>query len=308
MRRFAVEVLSVAIICSLADPAFAFTSKGVQTVSVSASGVTDTTSLSAIQVVTQGTADTPTTLTFGTSGNTFRNSGAALKIDLTSNAAGNRLIIYTNNLSGSAVPQAQLDTGAGIDGGGLVGTTDKSQIVPLLWAMEQTNVAHNFGSTVGDDEVFVTDKAHVRTFITVVPGQAKNGTLDNMLLKMCDATATPPIPPTNIVNDGLYTQYFGAVGQNLDVCSNEAGLVTINGVTIAAGAKIPQAEELSKNIAVIAFGFLGKTGTAPNLSTPNPSDTMSITAPFYMPIAADFRFAPAQNYATSTLTVELVTQ
>ena len=308
MRRFAVEALSVAIICSLADPAFAFTSKGMQTVSVSASGVADTTLLSPVVVVAQGTADTPATLGFGTGGNTFRNSGDALKIDLTSNAAGNRLIIYTDNLSGSANPQAQLNTGTGIDGGGLVGVTDKSQIVPLLWALEQTNAAHNFGATVGDDEVFVTDKAHVRTFVTVVPGQTMGGTLDNMALKMCDAAATQPIPVANIPNDGLYTQYFGIGGQNRDVCSNEAGPVTINGVTIAAGAKIPQAEELSKNIAVVAFGFIGKIGTAPKLSTPDPTDTMTLTAPFYMPVAADFRNAPAQNYATSTLTVELVTQ
>ncbi len=309
MKRILIALIGAAAVFSLAVHAEAFTSKAKSTISVSASGVTDSSSLAPIAVVAQGTADTPATLSFGTGGNTFRNSGAALKITVSSNAAGNRLIIYTDNLSATASPKAAIDTGKGNDAGGLVGVTDPSRNVPVLWALNQTNTIYNFTTAViGDDEVFVTDRAHVRTFVTVVPGQAQNGVLDNLPTKMCDPTATPPVSVTNTPNDNLYPQYFGTLGQNLDVCSNAASPVVINGVTINPGAKIPQAEELSKNIAVVAFGFAGSTGTAPNLSTPDPTDTITLTSPFYMPLGADFRAAVAQNYATSTLTVELVTQ
>lgn len=310
MKRILIALLGAAAVFSLTVHAEAFTSKAKSTISVSASGVTDSSSLAPIAVVAQGTADTPATLGFGTGGNAFRDSDEALKITVSSNAAGNRLIIYTDNLSGTASPQAAIDTGTGNDAGGLIGVSDHSLNVPVLWALNQTNTNYGFTTaTIGDDEVYVTDRAHVRTYVTAVPGQAKNGVLDNLATKMCDATVTPPVSVTNTSNDGLYPQYFGAPGQNLDVCSNAGSPVVINGVTINPGDKIPQAEELSKNIAVVAFNFVGSTGTAPNLSTTaDPTDTIALASPFYLPIGADFRTAPAQDYATSTLTVELVTQ
>jgi hypothetical protein len=105
-----------------------------------------------------------------------------------------------------------------------------------------------------------------------------------------------------------YPQLFGNPGVfNSDLC-NAGGDITINGTFIAANAKVPFAEELSKNIAVVAHSCLGTQCTAPDLSTANPADTKTVNSPFFLPIAADFRFAPGQDYATSTLTLELVTQ
>lgn len=311
MKRSLLGLCSFAVVISLSSQAHAFTSKGKSTLSIGASGVTESTTFTTA-VVTQGTADpgTAATLTFGPGGNTFRDSGEAIRVDVNTNTAGNKVIIYTDNLAGTAVPQAQINTGTGIDGGGLVGVTDKTQTVPLLWVVKDTNTPDFVftTATIGDDETFIVDRAHVRTFVQVVPGQVKNGTLDNMLLKTCDPLATPPIPVTNIANDGLYTQYFGAVGQNLDVCSNEVAAVVINGVTINPGAPVPFAQELVKNISVVAFGFLGTSGTVTIPGATPPNNTATVTSPIFLPIGGDFRTAPAQDYATSTLTVELITQ
>jgi hypothetical protein len=78
-------------------------------------------------------------------------------------------------------------------------------------------------------------------------------------------------------------------------------------ITIAPNAKVPFGEELSKNIAVFGFGFINGSGNGTNTAALG-SAAVLVTSPIYLPIAADFRGAPAQTYTTSTLTVELVTQ
>lgn len=286
MRRIFMAVLGAAAVCSLAVTAEAFTSKQKSTISVTASGVTESTTFSTA-IVAQGTADTPATLSFGAGGNTFRDAGEAIKVTVNTNLAANRVIIYTDNLNAAAVPQAALDTSLGNDGGGLVGVTDRSQTVPMLWVVADTNVDHAFTTaTIGDDEIFITDRAHVATFTPV------GSVLDNQAMKRCADLVSVP----NAAGDGLYPQFFGGPAVNQDLCDQ------------TTGATIPQAQELSKNIAVVAFSFLGANGTAPDLSTPSPADSIAVTSPIYLPIGANFSTAPAQDYATSTLTVELVTQ
>lgn len=278
--------LNLVIPFLLAGQVEAFTSKQKSTISVSASGVTESTSFSTA-VVAQGTADTPATLGFGSGGNEFRDSGEAVKVTVSTNVAGNRVIIYTNNLAATANPKACLDTGTGIDGGGLVGATDCAQIVPLLWVIADTNVDHAFTTgTVGDDEIFITDRAHVASFTTVGSG------LDNQAMVLCRDPATPV---ANTLNNGLYPQLFGSPGLNEDLCN-------------AANPTQVVSQELSKNIAVVAHSFSGDTGTAPDLSTPNPADSISVTSPIYLPVGANFSTAAPQDYATNTLTLELVTQ
>lgn len=277
----------------LIPQAQAFTTKERVTLSVSASGVDESTTF-ATSVVTQG-AETATTLGFGNGGNTFRDSGAAIKVEVDTNVAGNRVIIYTNNLGAEASPQACVNTATGIDGGGLVGNTDCSQTVPIVWAVQDANADYTFtpnppqeafNATGASNGVFITDRAHVATFTSV--GSA----LDNQAMKRC----ADNVPVANTANDGLYPQFFGGAGQDLDLCDQ------------ASSEEIDAAEELSKNIAVVAFGFLEDGGTAPDLATANPADTITVTSPIYLPIGADFRDATAQSYSTNTLTVELVTQ
>jgi len=315
MKRILVALIGAAAVFSLTVGAEAFTSKQARSVSVTASGVTDTSVLQPLQVVQQGTADVAGTLTFGVGGNNFRDSGVALKVDGASNAAANRLIIYTNNLSATASPQAALDTGLGNDGGGLVGVTDRSKIVPLLWVIKDTNVDHVFTSaTIGDDEIYITDRAHVATYVDAVlagASAAEKQKLDTLAMKRCDDGTAVPNPDNagTALDPERYPQFFGSPGiVNSDLCSASAVAVTINGTTINPNAEIPFAKELSKNIAVVAFNCIGTACTAPDLSTPSPLDTISVTLPVYLPIGGDFRTAPAQDYATSTLTVDLVTQ
>ena len=286
MKRATVLMLAAAsMLAAGIRGAEAWDSKGKSVISVSG-GVQATTSF-ATQVVVQGTSDTPATIGFGTGGNDFRDSGEAVKVSVNTNVANNRIIIYTENLSATANPKACLDTSTGIDGGGLVGVTDCSQAVPLLWVVADTNVDHTFTTAViGDDEIFVTDHAHVASFTNT--GSA----LDNKAMVLCRNPATA-IP--NPANNGLYPQFFGNPGLNEDLCDAAAPTTVVS-------------QELSKNIAVVAHSFSGTVGTAPNLTTPDPADSITVTSPIYLPIGADFIGAAPQDYATSTLTLELVTQ
>lgn len=304
MKRLAVYVgLSVALGMGSSGPVEAFTSKEKVTISVEASGVAESTTFDADNIVTQGSGEpgTAATLGFGLAGNALRDSGEAIRVDVTTNLAANRLIISTDNRKAAADPKAcnssdqKISPEKGFDGGGLVGLTDCATAVPVVWAVRDNNedyaftpnaVQPSFQATGASNAVFVTDRAHAATFTT------KDGALDNQAMKRCSNNA----PVTNTAGDGLYPQFFGREGDNHDLCDQ------------ATGEKIREAEELSKNIAVVAFGFLGTSGTAPDVTTPVASDTISVTSPIFVPIAADFRDATAQNYSTNTLTVELVTQ
>lgn len=310
MKRLLVGLLGVLM---AGAPAEAYTSRQSRPVAVDASGIAEVAILDPVLVVAQGQGDTGATLGFGATGpNALRDSDEALRINLNTNLAGNRLIISTDNLSGTANPQAAVNTSTGLDGGGLVGVTDRSITVPLLWVIKDNNLVtdnHVFTTAaVGDDEVFIVDKAHVRTFVAAVSGQAQNGVLDNLATAFCSPSASHIVPPTNTVNDGLYPQYFGTTGQDQDICNASAGSVTIAGQVIPAGGKINVAEELNKNIAVVVFGCAGTACTAPDLTTPSGADSITVTSPFYLPLAADFRFAAGQLYDTNTLAVELITQ
>lgn len=316
MKRLIAGVTSLAVALMPAGQALAYTSKTkAAAISVVSSGVAPTQSLTSSIVLQGSNNDTGTasTLTFGAGGNTYRDSGRAIKVDVNTNLAANRILIYTDNLVAAAVPQCNLNTELGNDCGGLIGVTDKSQVVPMLWGVEEVNVDYTFGSTVGDNEVFITDRAHVTTYVdAALPGAsvAEKQKLDTLALKRCDTGASV----TNADNAGTladperYPQLFGSPGvSDSDLCNG--GLdITINGTFIAANAKVPFAEELSKNIAVVAFSCLGLVCTAPNLLTADPADSKTVNSPFFMPLAADFRTAPGQDYATSTLTLELVTQ
>ncbi len=306
MKRILSAILGSAMICVIAGQAEAFTSLDApETVPVGSATVTSTATLDVPVVVTQGSpTDAAGTINFGSGGNTFRDSGAALRVTLTTNAALNRLIIYTVNLDAGAVPQFCQNTALGNDGGGLVGTPtvafpDACELtVPLVWAVRDTNVDYTFTpdtttpSSIGaTNGVFITDRAHVRTFTTV------NSVLDNLATRFCSPTATHPVAPTNTASDGLYPQYFGQAGTALDICR------------LSDNTEIVEAQELSKNIAVVAFGFSGGNGTAPDVTTPSVLDTIPVASPIYIPVAADFRFATGGvTYGTNRLRVELVSQ
>ena len=254
-------------------------------------------------------------MTFGAGGNTYRDSQRAIRVDVNTNLAANRILFYTNNGPLTAVPQCALNTELGNDCGGLIGVIDKTQVVPLLWAVEDTNTPDfNFGASPSDaigNEVYITDRAHVTTYVDAVLGGAsvaEKEKLDILAMKMCDGGA----PVANADNAGTpadpqrYPQLFGSPGiVNSDLC-NAGADITINGTLIPANTKVLFSEELSKNIAVVAFSCLGTQCTAPDLTTPGLTKT--VNSPFFLPLAADFRSAPGQDYATSTLTLELVTQ
>lgn len=327
MRYFTRVALALVAALSLQAGSEAFTSRQKSSVSVTGSGVTATQGMT-LEHVTQGTGDPGTVvpaLSFGVGSNDFRDSGESIRIEVDTNLAGNRIIIYTDNLNGAiADPQAQVDTSTGIDGGGLVGVSDPKVTVPLLWALQDSNATnYAFASgIVGDDEIYVTDRAHVATFVDGVlagASAADKQALDTLPMRRCDdasVVANPDNAGTQ-ADPQRYPQFFGAPGIfNSDLCSGAVSAVTIAGVTMqpCAGApcpadsKVPFAEELSKNIAVVAFGCFGTACDAPNLATADPGDSITVTSPFYLPIAADFRDAPGQDYTTSTLTVDLVTQ
>lgn len=314
---------------SLAVQAEAFTSipgKKV-TVSASASGVTPVTTLTTT-IVKQLTG-AASALAFEGSGNDFRNSGEALQVGVSTNVAGNRLIIYTDNFAGNPAPCFDSANNnpalgpVGNDGGGLVGikidTNDKvscQNTVPMIWALGVTglqptsdpkvftgtasNVNYTFNPAAipgvgASNGVLITDRAHKLTFTAAV-GAPQNGTLDNQDLVFCSGGA---LGDARFLanNDGLFPQFFGEDLKNSDLCS-----------TASTDPKDVVSQELSKNIAVVGFNFSGTSGLVPNLATAASDDVVQVSSPLFIPLGADFRFAPPGNYATSTLTVELVTQ
>src|SRR3989338_3107935 len=144
MRRAVIVTLSLGLAFSLAGQAYAFTSKGKSTISASASGVADSTSLGT-SIVKQLTG-VAATLVFEGTGNDYRDSGEAIKVDVSSNLADNRLIIYTSNFATDASPKACFDTGNNNpnlgpigDGGGLVGVPAPGNLdackvtIPVQW-------------------------------------------------------------------------------------------------------------------------------------------------------------------------------
>lgn len=285
----AAAVLAASVAAGSAE---AFTSKSAKTVTVGTSTVAESTTFD-VTIVNQ-TTGAAASLAFEGTTNVFRDSGESLQVTVNTNLAANRIITYTNNLDSSAVPfKFCEDTAKGIDGGGLVGQTDCAQTVPIVWGLMDAVGDYVFtpvalpgvGATNG---VFITDRAHVATFTT------KNSALDNnTTMKFCSGGAAVP----NTAGDGLYPQFFGNPGvTSKDICQAD-------GTT-----KIADAQELSKNIAVVGFDFLGTAGLGPNTTTVASDDTITLTSPFFMPMGADFRKATAQTYGTNTLTVELVTQ
>lgn len=315
MKPWTRVALSLVLACAASHPAYAFTSKVTSgPISVGASGVDETKTLTA-SIVQQGPGDVPALLVFEGTTNLFRDSGEALKVVINTNVAANRLIIYTNNLDAATAGSFKFceNTALGNDGGGLVGGTDCKTTVPMLWALGLTSVVLKPGETkiytgtssnvdyvfpaqtnqalpAETNAVFFTDRAHVRTFTT------KNGVLDNVATKFCTAGTTHPVAPTNTVNDGLLPQYYGEAGKDLDICR------------MSDSSEIIEAEELSKNIAVVGFGFIGAKGNVPNLATAASDDIVEVTGPLYLPLGADFRQASGQPYGTNTIRLELVSQ
>jgi hypothetical protein len=296
MKHNAVRTALGVLVLSMAmGPAEAYTSKVIRTVSVGASGVTGTAVLDMTIVAQGNAADPAATLLFEGTTAALRDSGESLKLTVNANVAANRIIIYTNNSAIVANPKACINTGLGNDSGGLVGIGSApicELTVPVVWGLSDNNTDYTFtpvalpgvGATNG---VFITDLAHVATFTTT--GSA----LDNLPMKRCVGGAVV----ANALNDGLYPQSFGRPNEDNDLCRQ------------SDSTKVLEAEELSKNIAVVGFGFTGINGTGPNTLTAIATDTIALTSPIYLPLGADFRQAAGDvQYATSTLTTELVTQ
>jgi len=292
MRGLHRLVIAVLLTLGLVAPAWATTSVIKRTITTGRGSVASVAALTT-SLVAQGSGDTgtPAELVFEGTTNAFRDSGEAIKVEFNTNLAGPRLLIYTNNLATTANPKAEVNTALGVDGGGLVGMSNKAQTVPMLWFSADTNVNHNFTPTTlpqigASNGIFIVDTAHVATFT------AKNGPLDNLQMERCENG----VAVENTVNDGLYPQFFGGGATREDLCRQDTG------------AEIPEAQELSKNIAVLAHSLNGSVGLSPNVATPSSEDTITVNSPFFVALGADFRLAPAQDYQTSTLTVELVTQ
>lgn len=317
-RRHALRGIVLLAVITTIGRVDAFTSKSKSLPTSGAGGVIPISGPPGFAVVTQGSqVDAPDALNFNDDGdprlNGLRDSNEALKITFDSNLPGARLVIYTKNSSAQANPKYCDNPATGRDGGGLVGIPTSARpdackfVVPLLWVVKDTNVDHQFTpAVVGDDEVYVVDAAHMRTLL---PAAEKNTPLDNIATKFCDPDAFHPLAPVNFFDDGLYPQYFGGQARRLDICSDYALPTVIHGHFVFPGERIPEAEELSLNIAVVVYNIFRTKGLVPNLSTPDPNDNIAVTSPIYLPLAADYRTAqPGVVYWTSTFTIEILHQ
>ena len=319
-RAWAIVAAALVLLCG-GLRGYAFTSRVKSPGTSVSGGVTPVFSFPPVQVVTQSNpADPADILNFDDDGdprlNELRNSHESLKITFNTNLPGARIIIHTDNTGALANPRYCDDPIKGNDGGGLVGVPTAPDpnrcklTLPMVWGVLDNNLTYTFQPVPNgygaSNWVFITDLSHVRTFLSAAE---RNTPLDNIATKFCDPTATHAVSPGNIIDDGLYPQYFGAVGPSLDICSDYALPALIRGKFIFPGDPIPDAQELSKNIAVIAYSIIGTQAKAPDLSTSDSSDSITVTSPVYLPIAADFRTAlPGVTYTQTTLQVEIIVQ
>jgi len=308
-------------------PAQAYTQ--LQTpVAVTATGtITGSTVAFAANVVTQGAGAPKTEIDF-TNPSGVANSGDALKLRGGTNEVGGRVIIYTDNASlftsQDHDPRVK-KVGAvykptGLDGAGLIGQTEAGYVAALIWGVSTTpnvNAAYTFDGDLNDriGEVYIVDKGHTFSFIgtdTPTDTQAlyrKDGTVvTNATLEGVDANLNPI---------ALYPQYFGTLGigdaNNWDLYDKIA--------TDTSRAVVSQ--QLSKNIATIAFNIAPGTGTdagfyvcnVPNLTTAPGNDSViaklgksdgTAGTELYVNIGSVFTGLPAQAYSTTKLYVAIV--
>jgi hypothetical protein len=201
------------------------------------------------------------------------------------NVVGNKVNVYTNNfVPGPGYVTPAIDTSTGFDGAGLVGQTDNTKTAAMVWWATDTNTDYAFDGTLdGVGEVFLVDKAHIATF----DPNGVGGPLDNGDWVRCDDES---VLVPNTLNDGLYPQAWGHVGGNDNYCIKESE------------QEFPESPELATGYAVIAFDFVGGSGTLNQTGLP------AVTSPLYVPVGFEFSGAVPQEYKTISLTVEVITQ
>ena len=205
-----------------------------------------------------------------------------------------------------------------------------------------TPTATGVGATNG---VLVTDLSQRATFTAALTNLSTTDKqqMDTLAMRFCSPTNNPTgtvsNPDQTDETKAYYPQFFGAPNVDKDLCNNGAGAVTIGGIgpiptcsgtainvdclkgldpagtgNLVYLSKVPFAEELSKNIAVVAFNCTRLECLVPNLTTTAVNDFYAVqvatagTMALYLPMAADFRGSTGQDYATNTITLELVTQ
>src|SRR3989338_6828368 len=120
MKRLIAGVSSLALALMGPSQAYAYSSKTkAAAISVVSSGVTPTQALTtAVVLQNTGEPGTGATLTLGGGDNTYRHSARAIRVDVNTNLAANRILFYADNLPVTAVPQCAPNTELGNDWGG----------------------------------------------------------------------------------------------------------------------------------------------------------------------------------------------
>ncbi|MFH1593651.1 MAG: hypothetical protein ABID09_03015 [Candidatus Omnitrophota bacterium] len=312
VRKMIKRILSTIIIGMIAIgfnvvPAEAYTvlNNEAARVTISATGnLTGNTETFSVAVVTKLTGAGASLVFEAPSG--IANSGEALKIKGGTNELDARIIVYTDNDILAADPRYAGDQSTGIDGGGLVGETNKKISVALLWGVETTeaagiagpnqNVDYTFDGNTDDGvgEVYIVDKSHSHSFVpTTDPG------LDTVNLYKNDGTQLANPANEGPQGEGLYPQLWDEP--------------LYDAPTAPKTIIVPS---LYSTIATLAFG-LGYDGTdylatVADISTAITTDSVlakvgpGVSDPsLYYYIAGDFRGKPAQTYTTNQLNVAM---
>jgi len=243
------------------------------------------------------TALTQLTLPAGTG---FAKADGYVDVTFTDNNVGfQAVLISTDNRAATAAPNKY--TGIA-QGSGMVGVTDTSVIVPLLWMVSDALITGGYTFTGAAGEYFVSDKQQGTTSAT------QNVTTG--------ASACNDANKSNTCTTGEFTEYNGTAGFQAilwttgaaaDRCASNTGTARFEGVDWD-GDCYDGAKPFDNGFASVVYGISGGEATLSGAAGATIDNTRSTTdGNVKVYLGTNYTGADAQAYKTIKLTLELAT-
>lgn len=251
-----------------------------------------------LKKVSDNSAITTNTLTFPT-GSVYAKADGYVDVTFTDNTVGFQAILISTTNRTAAVPNKY--TGIA-QGSGMVGVTDTSVIVPLLWMVSDALITGGYTFVGAPGEYFVSDKQQGTTSAT------QNVTTG--------ASACNDLNKNGTCETGEFTEYNGTAGFQAILwttgaatsrCPSNTGTARFEG-TDWDGDCYDGAKPFDNGFASVVYGISGGAASlsgAAGASIDNTRTTTDGNVKVYL--GTNYTGADAQAYKTVALTFELAT-